>query len=109
MIIYDDLEPSEKVKLYDKGITTECQTTHNDAIHTMMVGYRAGDMWAPQLDSSEALKIEARHFLDCVHGRQQPITNGEIGGRIVQILEAASQSMAERGRLIELDSMKVAS
>jgi predicted dehydrogenase len=108
MIIYDDVEPSEKVKVYDKGVTTEPQPAHNERVYKMLVGYRAGDMWAPHLDGTEALKAESRHFLDCVIRSQRPVTNGEAGTRIVQILEAASLSMAERGRLIELDSMKVA-
>ncbi len=108
MIIYDDVEPSEKIRVYDKGVTTEPQQAHSEAVYKMLVGYRAGDMWAPQLDSSEALKTEARHFLDCMTRRQTPLTNGEAGTRIVQILEAASLSMAERGRLVELDMMKVA-
>lgn len=107
MIIYDDVEPSEKVKVYDKGVMTEPQQAHSEAAYQMLVGYRVGDMWAPQLDSSEALKTEARHFLDCMTRCQAPITNGEAGARIVQILEAASRSMSDRGRLIELDTMKV--
>jgi len=107
MIIYDDVEPSEKVKVYDKGVTTERQQAHSEAVYKMLVGYRAGDMWAPQLDAAEALKTEARHFLDCIAGRAVPMTNGEAGARIVQILEAATLSMAERGRLIELDRMQV--
>ncbi len=107
MIIYDDLEPSEKVKVYDKGVTTEPRQAHSEAVYKMLVGYRAGDMWAPQLDGTEALTTEARHFLDCVAGRATPMTNGEAGARIVQILEAATLSIAERGRLIELDRMQV--
>jgi predicted dehydrogenase len=108
MIIYDDVEPSEKVRVYDKGVTTEPQQANSEAVYKMLVGYRAGDMWAPQLDSTEALKTEARHFIDCMTRHQTPITNGEVGARIVQILEAASLSMSDRGRLIELDTMKVA-
>ncbi len=108
MVIYDDVEPSEKVKVYDKGVTTELQKGGSEAVYKMLVGYRAGDMWAPQLDTTEALKTEARHFLDCIIRKHTPISGGEAGTRIVQILEAASLSMAERGRLIELDAMKVA-
>jgi predicted dehydrogenase len=88
-------------------VTTERQQAHSEAVYKMLVGYRAGDMWAPQLDAAEALKTEARHFLDCIAGRAVPMTNGEAGARIVQILEAATLSMAERGRLIELDRMQV--
>lgn len=108
MIIYDDVEPSEKIKVYDKGVTTESQQAHSEVVYKMLVGYRAGDMWAPQLDSSEALKTGARHFLDCIARCEVPVTNGEVGARIVQVLEAASRSMSDRGRLIELDTLKVA-
>ncbi|HET9960746.1 MAG TPA: Gfo/Idh/MocA family oxidoreductase [Nitrospiraceae bacterium] len=108
MIMYDDVEPSEKVKVYDKGVMTETQQAGSEAMYKMLVGYRAGDMWAPQLDTAEALKREARHFLDCITDRQIPLTGGEAGTRVVQILEAASRSMAERGRLIEVESMRLA-
>ena len=67
MIVYDDLEPSEKVKVYDKGITLNGNGTRSGKAHTsMLVGYRTGDMWAPQLDMTEALQIEA-HALRPLH------------------------------------------
>ena len=99
MIVYDDLEPSEKVKVYDKGITIN---ESPESVYKMLVGYRAGDMWAPQLDMTEALKTEALHFIRCIDKGERPITDGEAGLRVVRILEAATQSMAERGRLVEL-------
>jgi predicted dehydrogenase len=105
MIVYDDLEPSEKVKVYDKGITVNKNT---ESLYQMLVGYRTGDMWAPQLDMTEALRTEALHFIQCIEGGERPITDGEAGLRVVQILEAATQSMAERGRLIELCTARVA-
>jgi len=100
MIVYDDLEPSERVKVYDKGITIN---ESPESVYKMLVGYRAGDMWAPQLDMTEALKTEALHFIRCVEEGERPITDGEAGLRVVRILEAATQSMAERGRLVELN------
>jgi predicted dehydrogenase len=97
MVVYDDLEPSEKVKVYDKGISL---SGPEDA-YQMLVGYRAGDMWAPNLDLTEALRVEVRHFLRCIEHGQKPISDGEAGLCVVRILEAAQRSMAERGRPIE--------
>ena len=101
MIVYDDLEPSEKVKVYDKGITIN---ESPESIYQMLIGYRTGDMWAPQLDMTEALRTEALHFIRCVEEGERPITDGEAGLRVVRILEAATQSMAGRGRLVELNT-----
>jgi len=100
MIVYDDMEPSEKVKVYDKGITV---TNGPDSLYSAMVGYRSGDMFAPQLDVSEALKVELQHFAHCVETGSAPLTGGEAGLQVVQILECASRSMRQRGKLIELD------
>ncbi len=100
MIVYDDIEPSEKVKVYDKGITLG---SGERGRFEMLVGYRAGDMWAPRLSLTEALRVEAEHFADCVREGRRPITDGWAGRRVVRILEAAALSLADRGRLIELD------
>jgi predicted dehydrogenase len=105
MILYDDLEPSEKVKVYDKGITVD---NHSDGVYQMLIGYRTGDMWAPQLDMTEALRIEALHFVRCIEEGECPTTDGEAGLRVVRILEAATRSMAAQGRLVELDTARVA-
>ena len=102
MIVYDHLEPSEKVKVYDKGITIN---ESPESIYQMLIGYRTGDMWAPQLDMTEALRKEALHFIRCIKEGERPITDGEAGLRVVRILEAATQSIAERGRLVELDTV----
>ena len=105
MIVYDDLEPSEKIKVYDKGITVNGnghdQGTPN---YQLLVGYRAGDMWAPHLDMTEALTVEMRHFLECIEHGRRPIADGAAGLRLVQILEAATQSLRQRGRAIELQA-----
>jgi len=99
MIVYDDLEPSEKIKIYDRGITVN---SHPDNVYEMLVGYRAGDMWAPRLESAEALKTEVAHFVSCIEGRTAPLTDGASGLRVVRLVEAASASMNDRGKLIEL-------
>ncbi len=71
MIVYDDLEPSEKIKVYDKGITVN-QKVSPDKLYELLVGYRTGDMWAPQLDVTEALRVEAEHFLECIEKSSAP-------------------------------------
>jgi predicted dehydrogenase len=99
MIVYDDLEPSEKVKIYDRGITVD---TPSEAVYELMVGYRIGDMWAPQVSLTEALRVETQHFVECIRNGQKPITDGESGLRIVRILEAATESLGKRGQPVEL-------
>ena len=100
MIVYDDLEPSEKVKVYDRGISVSDQTA--EGVYKMLVSYRTGDMWAPRLDLTEALQLEAAHFVRCVEGAERPITDGEAGLRVVRLMEAATQSMSEQGRPVEV-------
>jgi predicted dehydrogenase len=99
MIVYDDLEPSEKIKIYDRGITLDADP---DKVYDTMLRYRAGDMWAPRTDPTEALTTEVAHFVDCVGSGAHPTTDGASGLRVVQLVEAASESMAARGRLVEL-------
>jgi predicted dehydrogenase len=99
MIVYDDMEPSEKVKVYDKGITI---TDTPDSRYKALIDYRSGDMFAPQLDVSEALKVEIRHFVDCIRTGAEPLTGGHAGLRVVRILESASLSMKQRGKLVHL-------
>ena len=99
MILYDDLEPSEKLKVYDKGINV---TPRPEDVYKMLVSYRLGDMYAPRLDNTEALQTEALHFIDCIENNRQPDTDGAAGLRMVQMIEAAEMSLRDRGRLIEL-------
>jgi len=103
MIVYDDMEASEKVKIYDKGITV---TNGPESVYKMLVNYRAGDMYSPALDVSEALKVEATHFADCIVNAKRPVTDGYCGLRIVRMLEAATSSMKTRGQLVELPTVK---
>jgi len=101
MIVYDDLEPTEKVKVYDKGITV---SDSPENVYQMLISYRTGDMWAPQIDITEALSREARHFIECIEQNAQPETGGEAGLQVVRILEAATESMKARGKPVELQA-----
>ena len=99
MILYDDLEPSEKVKIYDKGVTV---SQNAEAVYELLVSYRSGDMWAPRLDPTEALQREAQHFVDCIQHNKQPETDGQAGLRLLGIVEAAERSLRARGQLVEI-------
>ncbi len=101
MIVYDDLEQSEKIKVYDKGITLNNQQ-NPEKLYQMLVGYRTGDMLAPQIDVTEALRREIDHFVHCIQQQEEPMTGGNSGLRVVEILQAASQSMAQHGRPVDL-------
>ena len=99
MVVFDDLEASEKIKVYDRGISVNPSPEN---IYQMLVGYRTGDMWAPKLAVNEALAAEAAHFLDCITRGVRPTTDGEAGLRVVKLLETATASMAQQGRLTSL-------
>jgi len=99
MIVYDDLEASEKVKVYDRGVNF---TDDPQKIYQLRVGYRSGDMWAPQLNMTEALKVACEHFVQCAAAGEQPITDGGLGFRVVEIIEAATRSMRARGETVHL-------
>ncbi|MBE7184175.1 MAG: Gfo/Idh/MocA family oxidoreductase [Methylobacterium mesophilicum] len=107
MIVYDDLEPSEKIKVYDKGITLNGNPQKNgEKIYQALVGYRTGDMWAPRLDVTEALGTELKEFITCIETGTSPQADGRAGLRVVRILEAATQSLALRGRPVELEPIR---
>ncbi|WP_342240782.1 hypothetical protein [Inquilinus sp. OTU3971] len=106
VIVYDDLQASEKVKVYDRGINLADDTKD---IQKLMVSYRMGDMWAPQLSVKEALLTETEHFIQCINTEQRPATDGGSGLRVVEMLEAASQSMKQRGQPIDLVELRRAS
>jgi predicted dehydrogenase len=99
MITYDDLQPSEKVKIYDKGVSF---TDDPAKIYEMRVGYRTGDMWAPKLAGAEALAVEVEHFVDCIENSKPSITDGRLGLRVVELVEAATSSMRGRGETVHL-------
>jgi len=99
MITYDDLEPSEKIKVYDKGVSF---TDDPKQIQEMRVGYRTGDMWAPKLAVTEALGVEGEHFVDCIEHGKRPETDGYLGLRVVELIEAATSSMRGKGETVYL-------
>ena len=114
MVVWNDLEPSEKVKVYDKGVqmtdtrdesrqrlkdlveAKAFEVGAEQAIRELLVSYRSGDMWAPRVDQTEALQLEARYFLDCVASGEKPLNDGRAGLRVVRMLEAADQSLKRR-------------
>jgi predicted dehydrogenase len=99
MIVYDDLEPTEKIKIYDKGVTIARNVSE---IQQMRVAYRIGDMYAPTLEPTEALSTGIAHFAECIHKGCLPDTGGDNGALVVEILEAASKSVALRGQPVPL-------
>ena len=99
MIVYDDMEITEKVKLYDKGVVVN---PDRESLYKIHVDYRTGDMLAPKLAHREALAEEASHFLDCVRTRSRPLASGQDGLEVVRILEAAAESLARGGARVEL-------
>ncbi len=99
MISYDDLEPSEKIKIYDKGVSF---TDDPQKIREMRIGYRTGDMWAPKLAVTEALRTEGEHFVECIGKGTEPITSGAMGQRVVELIAAANESMRCRGATVDI-------
>lgn len=100
MIVYDDTDPSEKIKVYDKGVSIE---TNVETIHRNLVEYRIGDMYAPRLDSTEALDLVAREFIGSIKEHRLPLTDGKAGRRVVAVLEAADKSLAQGGAPVALN------
>lgn len=98
MLVWNDLEADEKIKVYDKGINV----TGAQGVYNLLVSYRAGDMWAPRVDQAEALRVEAEYFVDCVLHDKKPFNDGQAGLRIVRLLEAASLSLEKRGALVNV-------
>src|SRR5436309_8675639 len=98
MLVWNDLEADEKIKVYDKGV----QITTREDLHELMVSYRSGDVWAPKVEQTEALKLELEHFVDCIANDRAPANDGAAGLRIVKLLEATDESLKRRGKLIRL-------
>ena len=98
MLVWNDLEADEKVKVYDKGVNI----TSNEGVYNLLVSYRSGDMWSPQVEQVEALRQELTYFVDCIATGQNPFNDSCAGLRVVKMLEAASDSLKERGALISL-------
>ena len=97
MIVYDDMQVADKIKVYDSGVSF---TSDPAQIYQMRVGYRTGDMWAPKIDLTEALRFEGEHFVKCIEGAENPITDGYLGLRVVELIEAATSSMRGKGETV---------
>jgi predicted dehydrogenase len=98
MLVWNDLESDEKVKVYDKGV----EIKNAEGIYELLIRYRAGDIWTPTIDNTEALKIEANYFIDCIQNNKIPVNDGHAGLRVVRFLEASNISLKNRGRMIKL-------
>jgi len=99
MLVWNDLEVDEKLRIYDKGVS---MSTNPSNLHQLLVSYRSGDMWAPQVEQVEALRSETAYFLKCIEENSKPLNDGEAGLRVVRILEAADRSVRSRGEAISL-------
>jgi predicted dehydrogenase len=106
MVIYDDMQASEKIKIYDRGIAV---SDDPQQIHDRLISYRVGDMASPALSAKEALVTEIEHFADCIATGTRPLTDGESGLRIVEMLTAATRSSRLRGQPVELGALREAS
>jgi predicted dehydrogenase len=98
MILYDDMEPSEKVKVYDRGV----DVVDAEDMRRALISYRLGDMWAPRLDGTEALRLVTAEFVRAISTGDRPLTDGANGLNVVRILEAAEMSIKHRGREVKL-------
>src|SRR5260370_14320706 len=98
MLVWNDLEADEKIKVYDKG----AQIANGQGVYVLLVSYRSGDVWAPKVEQTEALKVELKYFVDCILNDRTPLDDGVAGLRVVKILEAADRSLKERGKIIRL-------
>ncbi len=98
MVVYNDMEPTEKLRIYDAGVTVSTQ----EGIYQTLVDYRTGDVWAPKIDNREALAVECRHFLECVRCRKTPVTSARDGLAVVRLLDAAARSLEHGGARVEI-------
>jgi predicted dehydrogenase len=98
MVVWNDLVADEKIRVYDKGV----QIDSGEGLRNLLVSYRTGDMWAPQVEQLEALQVELKYFADCIMKSQVPFNDGHSGLRVVRMLEAAEASIQKRGELVRL-------
>lgn len=98
MLVWNDLEADEKLKIYDKGVDVKSQ----EGVYNLLVSYRSGDMWAPQVRQVEALKVELDYFIECIREDTKPLNDGCAGLKVVRMLEAANESLSQRGQIVYL-------
>jgi len=104
MLVWNDLEADEKIKVYDKGVerTNGNGNGNGNGGYDLRVSYRAGDLWSPRVEQVEALKVETQYFADCVIGNERPLNDGLAGLRVVKMLEAVDESLAKKGKMVYL-------
>jgi predicted dehydrogenase len=98
MLVWNDLDADEKIKVYDKGVEIQ----NGQGVRDLLVSYRSGDMWSPKVEQTEALKTETAYFVNCVAKNERPFNDGAAGLRIVKMLEAADKSLKDQGRPVQL-------
>ena len=98
MLVWNDLEADEKIKVYDKGV----EMSNGEGRYELMISYRSGDMWAPRIEQLEALRVEASYFVDCILNDKKPFNDGVAGLQVVRALVAADQSLQQKGKIIQL-------
>jgi predicted dehydrogenase len=98
MLVWNDIEPDEKIKVYDKGVDVK----NGQGVYDLLVSYRSGDIFSPKVEQTEALKLELGYFVDCIVKGQAPFNDGASGLRVVRLLEAAERSLEQRGQTVIL-------
>ncbi|MGH9439525.1 MAG: Gfo/Idh/MocA family protein [Terriglobia bacterium] len=96
MLVYDDMQPSDKIRVYDRGV----KVIAREGVYNSLIDYRSGDMWAPKIELREALSAECQHFMECIRFKKVPQSSGESGLAVVKLLEGASKSLAAGGERI---------
>jgi predicted dehydrogenase len=98
MVVWNDLEADEKIKVYDKGV----EIKSGEGVYNLLVSYRSGDMWAPRVEQTEALAAETRYFIQCINRGEAPFNDGIAGLRVVKLLEAADRSLESMGAAVKI-------
>jgi len=98
MLVWNDLDSDEKIKVYDRGV----DVTTKEGLYDLLVNYRSGDMWAPKVDQTEALRLETEYFLNCIKKDERPFNDGQAGLRVVRMLEACDKSLRHDGKMVAI-------
>lgn len=98
MLVWNDLDSDEKIKVYDRGV----DVTTREGLYDLLVNYRSGDMWAPKVDQTEALRLETEYFLNCIKNDERPFNDGHAGLRVVRMLEACDESLRNDGKMVAI-------
>jgi predicted dehydrogenase len=104
MLVYDDIEPQEKIKIFDKGVEVP---PYYDTYAEFHFSYRYGDIHSPRIEDYEPLKKECEHFITCIQKGMCPLSDGYSGLRVVSILEAANKSMKQKGKAVPIQGLKI--